>query len=627
MVEQKVLEDFVQGLKPEQKDTNTVHTAIVSNIDDEGVVWVNINGSDKETPTELVATEVKRGDAVTVQWRNNKLYVASNYTNPSAGVVRVSAVEAAAQTAQSAANNAVADAGRAKEAAEDAIATAESVHSIAQQAAEDAAEAKTSATNASEYASRALGNLSTVQSVTETLNWITAHGTMTLTSDTALDPSHVYFVRNNDGDYVVGGNHYSVVTEPSVDNVSTYYELTIDESLNNYVGTHLSVTSEGLWLLPDAGGNKVLIATGQGQTYTSAGTYIVGKVNGVDTVLASFLASGVQIGQDSESHLNMDYHSMQLIDKEGNAYFHVSDLRSNHAAADEYGEGFYAVVTDTFTGDGSLISFLLSSISLTNNYKVYVNGVEESNVSKNGASFRFATAPADGSIITATYPTDDQTIKAYTAGLRKNGGSIGVMSFAEGIRTTASGNNSHAEGYQTTASGSASHTEGIATTASGDYVHAEGRLTTASGDCAHAEGHYTTASGRASHAEGYYNTASGTGSHAEGSHTTAIGSGSHAEGELTTASGMDSHVQNFRTIAGYNYQTAIGKYNDNQGTSAFEIGNGTADDARSNALTVDWQGNVKTAGSVTENNGTRDIDLQISETTIQKYVDLGMNLT
>ena len=132
MVEQKVLEEFVQGLKPEPKDTNTVHTAIVSNIDDEGVVWVNINGSDKETPTELVATEVKRGDAVTVQWRNNKLYVASNYTNPSAGVVRVSAVEAAAQTAQSAANNAVADAGRAKEAAEDAIATAESVHSIAQ---------------------------------------------------------------------------------------------------------------------------------------------------------------------------------------------------------------------------------------------------------------------------------------------------------------------------------------------------------------------------------------------------------------------------------------------------------------------------------------------------------------
>ena len=260
MVEQKVLEEFVQGLKPEPKDTNTVHTAIVSNIDDEGVVWVNINGSDKETPTELVATEVKRGDAVTVQWRNNKLYVASNYTNPSAGVVRVSAVEAAAQTAQSAANNAVADAGRAKEAAEDAIATAESVHSIAQQAAEDAAEAKTSATNASEYASRALGNLSTVQSVTETLNWITQHGTMTLTTDTALDPSHVYFILDPNGDYTVSGNKYRVVTEPKVADIATYYELSVDESLNNYVATHLSLTDEGLWVLSDTNGWRLLVA-------------------------------------------------------------------------------------------------------------------------------------------------------------------------------------------------------------------------------------------------------------------------------------------------------------------------------------------------------------------------------
>ena len=64
-----------------------------------------------------------------------------------------------------------------------------------------------------------------------------------------------------------------------------------------------------------------------------------------------------------------------------------------------------------------------------------------------------------------------------------------------------------------------------------------------------------------------------------------------------------------------------------RGDYALIIGNGTDDNNRSNAATVDWQGNVKTAGSVTENNGTRDIDLQISETTIQKYVDLGMSLS
>lgn len=39
-------------------------------------------------------------------------------------------------------------------------------------------------------------------------------------------------------------------------------------------------------------------------------------------------------------------------------------------------------------------------------------------------------------------------------------------------------------------------------------------------------------------------------------------------------------------------QTAIGKYNANDSNNAFEIGNGTSNSARSNALTVDWDGNI-----------------------------------
>lgn len=49
--------------------------------------------------------------------------------------------------------------------------------------------------------------------------------------------------------------------------------------------------------------------------------------------------------------------------------------------------------------------------------------------------------------------------------------------------------------------------------------------------------------------------------------------------------------------------------------------------ANKDLVTLDQSGNLWAAGSVTENNGTRDIDLQISETTIQKYVNLGMSLT
>ena len=55
-------------------------------------------------------------------------------------------------------------------------------------------------------------------------------------------------------------------------------------------------------------------------------------------------------------------------------------------------------------------------------------------------------------------------------------------------------------------------------------------------------------------------------------------------------------------IADYDAQTVLGKYNDN-GNHAFEIGNGTDEDHRSNALTVDWSGNVEAAGDVTDGNG------------------------
>ena len=137
--------------------------------------------------------------------------------------------------------------------------------------------------------------------------------------------------------------------------------------------------------------------------------------------------------------------------------------------------------------------------------------------------------------------------------------------------------------------------------ATGAYALAEGYSTEAGGDRSHAEGFDTIASGNNSHAEGYFSTASGMGSHAEGVSTEASGSYSHAEGNHTIASGMNSHTQNLNTVANKFAQTAIGKYNayeDPNTTNkyAFMIGNGTSDNARSNALTVDWSGNVMAQG-------------------------------
>ena len=179
-------------------------------------------------------------------------------------------------------------------------------------------------------------------------------------------------------------------------------------------------------------------------------------------------------------------------------------------------------------------------------------------------------------------------------------GNIGPGSSAIGYGVKALGPYSHTEGAYTTASGYASHAEGNFTAASGDSSHAEGEATTASGDQSHAEGAYTTASGYASHAEGHDTTASGYRSHAEGSTTTALGYISHAEGFQTKASGKYQHVQ-----GKFNIEDTANKY-------AHIVGNGTSDTARSNAHTLDWEGNAWFAGEVQGTN----LPYVISENTI-----------
>lgn len=85
MVDDIAVEELVSAIKPKPTDTTTTYNAVVSRIDEEGTVWVNIQGSEKETPTTASSSEVSRGDVVSVNWRNSKLYIEGNYKNPSAG--------------------------------------------------------------------------------------------------------------------------------------------------------------------------------------------------------------------------------------------------------------------------------------------------------------------------------------------------------------------------------------------------------------------------------------------------------------------------------------------------------------------------------------------------------------
>ena len=91
-------------------------------------------------------------------------------------------------------------------------------------------------------------------------------------------------------------------------------------------------------------------------------------------------------------------------------------------------------------------------------------------------------------------------------------------------------------------------------------------------------------------------------SHAEGNNTTASGSISHAEGQSTTASGSVQHVQ--------------GKYNiiDTSSKYAHIVGNGINSDSRSNAHTLDWDGNAWFAGDVFVGGSSQDDGVKLLKT-------------
>ena len=100
------------------------------------------------------------------------------------------------------------------------------------------------------------------------------------------------------------------------------------------------------------------------------------------------------------------------------------------------------------------------------------------------------------------------------------------------------------------------------------------------------------------------NIATGVYSHAEGSCNTASGAYSHVEGAYNTASGVYSHAQGFKNIAGTESSFVFGEFSllDNEGTSNTRgkymliAGNGV-DGARSNAMALDWNGNLYLANS------------------------------
>ena len=191
-------------------------------------------------------------------------------------------------------------------------------------------------------------------------------------------------------------------------------------------------------------------------------------------------------------------------------------------------------------------------------------------------------------------------------------GNIGDLSFTFGEGNEASGSASFTTGKNNIASAEASVANGCATRAIAKYSFASGYGNVAEGESSialgygcHAKGERSVAMGYACQtgnsaicavAEGDGSVANGQYSHAE-NWSTATGNGSHSQNLQTQAIGTGSHAGGLNTVAGYDYQTVIGKHNNNRSDTLFEVGNGgwsSGTDVRSNAFDVTSDGYLRT---------------------------------
>lgn len=201
------------------------------------------------------------------------------------------------------------------------------------------------------------------------------------------------------------------------------------------------------------------------------------------------------------------------------------------------------------------------------------------------------------------YPDKAAFRTGYVTGNQWDAANIGDYSVAMGVNTIASGGYSFATGATAVASGNysivlggggstassfSSISVGISNTSSGPYSIAIGSNSTASGNGSVTLGSNCTSSGANSISMGSANTSSGVSA-------TSMGNGTVATGDFSFVSGYFTKSKSFGG-------TVLGIFNDSANAAStnssnplnriFQVGNGTADNARSNALTILQNGNI-----------------------------------
>lgn len=359
---------------------------------------------------------------------------------------------------------------------------------------------------------------------------------------------------------------------------------------------YISVDQTGIRI---ADSNPATATTYQHQTATNT-AFVVNNES-----MGEFSGNGVRIGKSDEYHtivadkrFGIEYDTDRLfdIDADGttvNIYAGGSTKATGVKYTNAYVEGMLAWFRSGCTisnggvldpdGNATVYTAVLQSGSSTQ-YSILDGDGDEFESAAYGGVYYTTTAPVPSDRWNLdTYLTPMQEVPSAPTSIEMGGS---VVRFSDGKTTLVT--SGVAEGDSCTARGNQAHAEGQHTRASGRASHAEGYWTSATGSDSHAEGTRCSATGQASHAEGYYCTASGEESHASGLVSEARNACSFAHGTGVISSGVD--------------QVVLGTLNAVDSTKAFIIGNGYGNEdepedssARSNALTVDWNGYVNAA--------------------------------
>lgn len=349
-----------------------------------------------------------------------------------------------------------------------------------------------------------------------------------------------------------------------------------------------------------------------GKTYNGDNTYI-GVDNTNNTI--RFLNDAINKLESVSSKLNTSAFSEVsgdfLTQEDLNDYATKTDLegyqeKGNYLSANALDEisGTWENVTaklDTTAFSTVSGNFLTEHQSLANYYqKSETSGVSELN-SAFESKQNTLSAGQNITIVNNVIDLKNTDCSAFTnsIALGTKTSALGDSSVSIGYQSVAEGDISFVQGYGTNAIGNNAAAFGVQSIAKGTYSLAEGNKTSAIGAGSHAEGDRTLANYQFSHAEGEVTEANGDGSHAEGFSTKAQGNYSHSEGYATSAIGFATHAGGLQTRANYQYETVIGKFNissyddsilPESAKPLFAVGNGSADNSRSDAFIVTLNG-------------------------------------